>query len=114
MFSKKGQGLSLNAIIIAALALIVLVVLVAVFTGQIGKTKVGIEKAGQTKLVTMKLSYGDCQPRGSVADTFVAAYNSAEDTAGQDTAETTFRNAIDECKKSTTKEDCSNSCQWKS
>lgn len=34
--NKKAQGLSLNVIIIAALALIVLIVLVAIFTGQIG------------------------------------------------------------------------------
>ncbi|MBW2979888.1 hypothetical protein KY360_00545 [Candidatus Woesearchaeota archaeon] len=33
---KKGQGLSLNVIIIAAIALIVLVVLVAIFTGRMG------------------------------------------------------------------------------
>ena len=33
---KKGQGLSINAIIVAAIALIVLVVLVAVFTGRFG------------------------------------------------------------------------------
>jgi hypothetical protein len=32
---KKGQGLSLNTIIIAILALLVLVVLVLIFTGQI-------------------------------------------------------------------------------
>jgi hypothetical protein len=114
MFSKKGQGLSLNAIIIAALALIVLVVLVAVFTGQIGKTKVGIEQAGQAKLVTMKLSYGDCHPRGSVADTFVKDYNSAEDAASQNAAEDTFKDSIDECNKLLTKDDCTNSCQWKS
>lgn len=31
---KKGQGLSLNAVIIAVIVLIVLVVLVMVFTGQ--------------------------------------------------------------------------------
>lgn len=34
MLHKKSQGLSINAIIIAAIALIVLVVLVAVFTGR--------------------------------------------------------------------------------
>ena len=33
---RKGQGLSLNVIIIAAIALIVLVVLVAIFTGRMG------------------------------------------------------------------------------
>ena len=33
---KKGQGLSINTIIIAAIALIVLVVVVAIFTGRLG------------------------------------------------------------------------------
>jgi len=33
---KKAQGMSLNVIVIAALALIVLVVLVAIFTGRMG------------------------------------------------------------------------------
>ena len=32
---KKGQGISINVIIVAAIALIVLVVLVAIFTGRI-------------------------------------------------------------------------------
>ena len=36
MKSKKGQGISINVIIVAAVALIVLVVLIAVFTGRIG------------------------------------------------------------------------------
>ena len=34
MKNKRGQGLSLNTIIIAAIALIVLVVLVMIFTGR--------------------------------------------------------------------------------
>ena len=33
---KKGQGISINTIIIAAIALLVLVVLAAVFTGRMG------------------------------------------------------------------------------
>ena len=36
MIQKRGQGLSLNVIIIAALALLVLVVLSMIFTGKIG------------------------------------------------------------------------------
>ena len=36
MLQKKAQGLSLNVIIIAAIALIVLVVLVMIFTGRMG------------------------------------------------------------------------------
>jgi len=41
---KKGQGLSLTTIIIAAIGLIVLVVLVAIFTGQIGSWGQAISK----------------------------------------------------------------------
>jgi hypothetical protein len=38
LYFKKGQGLSLNVIIVAAIALIVLIVLWAVFTGRMGQT----------------------------------------------------------------------------
>ena len=34
---KKAQGISMNVIIIAAIALIVMIVLIAIFTGRIGK-----------------------------------------------------------------------------
>ncbi len=37
MTTKKGQGLSLNTIIIAIIVLVVLVVLVMIFTGYFGK-----------------------------------------------------------------------------
>ena len=33
---KKGQGLSMNVIIIAAIGLVVMVVLIAIFTGRLG------------------------------------------------------------------------------
>lgn len=42
MDTMKGQGLSITTIVVAAIALLVLVVLVAVFTGQIGKTSEGL------------------------------------------------------------------------
>jgi len=48
MVSKKGQGLSLNVIIVAAIALIVLVVLVMIFTGRIGIFEKGLSKEGKT------------------------------------------------------------------
>ena len=41
---KKGQGLSLNTIIIAAIVLIVLVVLWAIFTGRMGAFAEGVKK----------------------------------------------------------------------
>ena len=45
MKNKRGQGLSLNTIIIAAIALIVLVVLVMIFTGRMGGFTRGLGKA---------------------------------------------------------------------
>jgi len=36
MINKKAQGISLNVIVIAAIALLVMVVLILVFTGKIG------------------------------------------------------------------------------
>lgn len=43
MSSKKAQGISINTIIIAAIALIVLVVLVMVFTGRISIFGKGVD-----------------------------------------------------------------------
>jgi len=43
-FIKKGQGLSLNTIIIAAIVLIVLVVLWAIFTGRMGGFTAGLKE----------------------------------------------------------------------
>ncbi|MFO7677087.1 MAG: hypothetical protein R6V50_01710 [Thermoplasmatota archaeon] len=45
--SKKGQGLSLNVVVIAALALIVLVVLTAIFAGKIRESSQSGEKSTQ-------------------------------------------------------------------
>ena len=42
MSKTRAQGISINTIIIAAIALIVLVVLVAIFTGRIGLFSKGI------------------------------------------------------------------------
>ena len=41
---KKSQGISINIIIIASIALIILVVLVAVFTGRFGVFSSGVKK----------------------------------------------------------------------
>lgn len=42
--NKKTQGLSLNTIIIAALVLVVLIVLWAIFTGRMGKFSSGLNE----------------------------------------------------------------------
>ena len=43
MFSKKAQGISINTIIVSAVALIVLVMMVAIFIGRLGGFVGGIE-----------------------------------------------------------------------
>lgn len=42
--TKKGQGISINTIIIAAIALAVLVVLFAIFTGRLGLFSKGVQE----------------------------------------------------------------------
>ena len=42
-YQTKAQGISINTIIIAAIALIVLVVLVAIFTGRLGIFSMGVQ-----------------------------------------------------------------------
>jgi len=56
MANNKAQGLSINTIIIAAIALIVLVVLVAIFTGRLGLFSKGLGEAN-----TCVSLGGDCQ-----------------------------------------------------
>lgn len=47
--SKRGQGISINVIIVAAIALIVLVVLILIFTGRMGIFGAGIDDATSGK-----------------------------------------------------------------
>ncbi len=62
--SKKGQGISLNAIIVATLALLVLVVLAMIFTGRIGvftKEAKSCNTLGSASCVT---DASDCSAEG--------------------------------------------------
>jgi hypothetical protein len=101
MISKKGQGLSLNVIIIAALALIVLVVLVVIFTGRAGQTENQLEDiSGESalKLTTMRLGYGNCAPGAGEEDRFASEFTAAESADEEQTAETDFKAEISRCK----------------
>lgn len=44
MKNKKGQGISINTIIIAIIALVVLVLLIAIFTGKMGQWVGGLSE----------------------------------------------------------------------
>ena len=68
---KKAQGLSLNTIIIAAIVLIVLVVLWAIFTGRMGVFTKGVKEAeAQLKctddVVGGQVASGSTCPTGKV------------------------------------------------
>ena len=114
ILNKKGQGLSLNVIIVAAIALIVLVVLVAVFTGRIGTTTEGIDKAAQAEVIKLKISYGKCHPTTVREDTFGLEYSSAESAEDKAGAERLFKDDIKTCKgQSIDKAACESAgCEW--
>ena len=113
MFDKKGQGLSLNVIIIAALALIILVVLVMVFTGRIGIFEKGVSQESKAELIQMKISYGDCHPTSSDEAAFSSEFEQAESLEAKDEAKATFRDVIDDCRSFNEKSDCeANNCRW--
>ncbi len=57
---SKGQGLSITTIVVAAIALLILVVLVAVFTGQFGGFAVGVKDC--------RSKGGDCYDSCDVVD----------------------------------------------
>ena len=95
--SKKGQGLSLNVIIIAALALIVLVVLVAIFTGQIGGFRSGVDKTGDVELTQMRISYGDCHPQTAKETEFSDRVGRAPTADEKDRERSTFDDEISRC-----------------
>tara|TARA_Y100000034_G_C6714605_1_gene315814 strand:+ start:296 stop:574 length:279 start_codon:yes stop_codon:yes gene_type:complete len=67
---KKAQGISLNVIIIAAIGLVVLVLLVAIFTGRINVFGTGVEKTTEAGIRNVCLSENkvctDEQPDGYV------------------------------------------------
>ncbi|MEK6943186.1 MAG: hypothetical protein AABX00_03940 [Nanoarchaeota archaeon] len=60
---KKAQGISINVIIIAAIALAVLVVLFAIFTGRIGGFSKGVS---ETDTCAQKCSALNMQKLGDI------------------------------------------------
>jgi len=113
-FNKKGQGLSLNVIIVAAIALIVLVLLVMIFTGRIGIFKTGVSQAGDAELIKLKINYGSCHPTTSKENAFRTAMGAAKTDTAKDTAASTLKQEISRCKAYSTQTNClSATCAWK-
>ncbi|HIH10805.1 TPA: hypothetical protein HA241_01305 [Candidatus Woesearchaeota archaeon] len=113
MFSKKGQSLSLNVIIVAALALIVLVVLVVIFTGRIGGFDEGLTKESNVELVKLKISYGDCHPTVTEETKFRTQYSLGQSVEEKDQSIALFQSEIDRCSVFTDSDSCAGtSCKW--
>ena len=98
MVSKKGQGLSLNVIIIAALALIVLVVLVVIFTSRSADFEQKVGQETRTELIKLRLGYGKCEPLPSREESFAVEFNAAETVDDKERARSGFRQEISRCK----------------
>ncbi len=117
-FHKKGQGLSMNVIIIALLALIVLVILTVLFTTNILKFETGTDKAANVELSLMKSvapGYGKCKPTAlgdekSFLNEFATA---GEDAVAAEAAKSRFKQRIQTCKAITDKTVCeAGGCSW--
>lgn len=113
--SKKGQGLSLNVIIIAALALIVLVILVAIFINQIGKTEQGISQVSNLELAKLKITYSDCRPSQSEETAFLKVFSNAESEEITEDEVGFFEEKIATCSANAEKTTCESvaGCTWK-
>ncbi len=113
VLNKRGQGLSLTTIIVAALALIVLVVLVMVFTGRIGIFQGGLDKAAQAELIQMQINYGDCHPSATAEVTFTNEFKNAESEEAKELAKAKYTDDISTCKGYSDKGTCeSGGCKW--
>lgn len=120
-YNKKAQSLSLNTIIVAALALIVLVVIVAIFTGRLGLFQKGLGGESKQELSAMRAFYGQCQPNAAAETTFLTEYSAAEkieDQAESSTkkgeAKSKLQQQIDVCRSNADKSSCESSslCKW--
>jgi len=94
---KRAQGLSLTTIIVAAVGLIVLVILVAIFTGRMSIFGIGVSKAARTELAELKLDYRQCHPSRGMENLFTKALDDAQDEAAKATAINQFESAISSC-----------------
>lgn len=112
--SKKGAEMSLNVIIVAAIALIVLVILVAIFTGRITLFQSGVNSAGDAELVSMRITYGSCHPTASQESVFTSEFGRATSDESKQLAKDNFAVVISNCKESSSDKGLCESagCKW--
>jgi hypothetical protein len=115
MMDRRGQGLSLTTIIVAALALIVLVVLVMIFTGRIAIFQKGVSEEAQAELIALKVRYGDCHPTATAENDFLTELGNAASAEEEETVKQTFVSAqLNRCKALTDQLACEGAgCEWR-
>jgi hypothetical protein len=121
MVNKKGQGLSLSVIIIAAIALVVLVVLIVIFTGRAGDFDKKVNNEAKQELTVLKTFYSTCHPGPLQESKFILDYSKAligdsEEAQLQDKAKAKadYQKIIDKCTNAGSFEDTctSTDCVW--
>ncbi|MBW3003967.1 hypothetical protein KY328_00435 [Candidatus Woesearchaeota archaeon] len=121
---KKGQGISLNVIIIAAIALIVLVVLVAIFTGRLGGFQRELGEVTDTELFRVQaLSSSKCVPNKQGLSNIKAGLVDLSELQAKSQYDLQVQSLIDTCANSVlststeqaNKDRCNNFafCVWK-
>ena len=111
---KKGAEMSLNVIIVAAIALIVLVILVAIFTGRIRIFQEGVTTTGNAELTSMRITYGSCHPTAGQESTFTSEFSKATSDDAKESSKTNFAEVINTCSGfNSDKATCEgNGCKW--
>ncbi len=71
--SKKGQSISINTIIVAAIALAVLVVLFVIFTGRLGIFSTGVSQTTtcENGCKALSMSKGDANSKETCQGTYI-------------------------------------------
>lgn len=111
---EKRGDISVTTIIVAAISLIVLVVLVMVFTGRIGIFKAGVEKAGETELKVLQVSYNDCHPSTVAEAAFLTDIGRAVSETEKEDARNILKGEIERCRSFVGKDSCEGAgCSWK-
>lgn len=95
---KKAQGISITTIIVAAIALIVLVVLIAIFTGRISLFERTIAEEGSKELAVLKVEYGQCKPSLEAERNFLDKYNAAQTEDAKRVIRSDYEKLIGACK----------------
>ena len=116
---KQGQGLSLNVIIIAAIALVVMVVLITIFIGKTGDFAGKVGEEANSELLGMKPIYGTCHPSATSEIGFKAEYvqaglldNEQEQMIKKAESKSSFKQEIERCRNIDEKTSCEEECSW--